>query len=158
MATWDCFRVPPENPQYLSIFEIAKLAKDAGGEQNGFKFVQLPYNMYYDQALTGKNHSKDGASFTILEAATKLGIGIFTSVPLMQSKLLDPNVLPEFGQISKASHRALQFVRSTPGVIAPLVGQKSPSHVDENLELAKTPVMSESEFSDLVRNLSSSKQ
>ncbi|MDE1829582.1 MAG: aldo/keto reductase [Thaumarchaeota archaeon] len=155
MATWECFRVPPENPQYLSIFDVAKLATTVGGPQNGFKFIQLPYNMYYDQALTGKNHVQDGTVFTILEAAAKLGIGVFTSVPLMQAKLLGPDVLPEFGQMTRASHRAIQFVRSTPGVIAPLVGQKSPSHVDENLEIAKTPVMNESEFSDLVRKLSS---
>ncbi|MDE1814963.1 MAG: aldo/keto reductase [Thaumarchaeota archaeon] len=155
MATWDCFRVPQEHPQHLSIFDVTKLANNIGGAENGFKFIQLPYNMYLDQALTMKNQVQDGASFSIFEAATKLGIGIFTSVPLMQSKLLGPNILPEFGQLSRASHRAIQFVRSTPGVIAPLVGQKSPSHVDENLELAKIPVLTESEFSDLVHKLSS---
>lgn len=155
MATWECFRVPPENPQHLSIFEVAAVAKKVGGPQNGFKFIQLPYNMYYDQALTGKNHVQDGTTFTILEAAARLGIGVFTSIPLMQAKLLGPNVLPEFGNIAKPSHRAIQFVRSTPGVIAPLVGQKSPSHVDENMEVAKIPVMSESEFSDLRLKLSS---
>jgi aryl-alcohol dehydrogenase-like predicted oxidoreductase len=155
MATWDCFRVPQEHPQYLSIFDVVKMANDAGGAENGFKFIQLPYNMYLDQALTMKNQVQDGVSFTILEAAAKLGIGVFTSVPLMQAKLLSPNVLPEFGHLSRASHRAIQFVRSTPGVIAPLVGQKSPSHVDENLELAKIPVLTEPEFSDLVHKLSS---
>ena len=155
MATWECFRVPQEHQQYLSIFDVAKLASSIGGPQNGFKFIQLPYNMYYDQALTVKNQMQDGTAFSILEAATRLGIGVFTSVPLMQAKLLGPNVLPEFGQLTRASHRAIQFVRSTPGVIAPLVGQKSPSHVDENLELAKIPVLSETEFSDTVRKLSS---
>ncbi|MDE1764861.1 MAG: aldo/keto reductase [Thaumarchaeota archaeon] len=155
MATWDCFRVPQEHPQYISIFDVAKTALEIGGPENGFKFIQLPYNMHLDQALTMKNQVQDGAAFSILEAAAKLGIGVFTSVPLMQAKLLGPNVLPEFGQITRASHRAIQFVRSTPGVIAPLVGQKSPSHVDENLELAKTPVLSETEFSEIVRKLSS---
>lgn len=156
MATWDCFRVPQEHPQYLSIFDIVKLAKDIGGPENGFKFIQLPYNMYLDQALTMKNQTQDGTALSILEAATKLGIGVFTSVPLMQAKLLGPNVLPEFGQLTHASHRAVQFVRSTPGVIAPLVGQKSSSHVDENLELAKIPALSQTEFSDLLNKLSSS--
>ncbi len=155
MATWECFRVPKEHQQYLSIFDVVKLASSVGGAQSGFKFIQLPYNMYYDQALTVKNQEQDGIAFTILEAARKLGIGVFTSVPLMQARLLGPNVLPEFGQLTHPSHRAIQFVRSTPGVIAPLVGQKSPSHVDENLELAKTPVLSETEFSDLISKLSS---
>ncbi len=154
MATWDCFRVPQEHPQYLSIFDVAKIAKEAGGSENGFKFVQLPYNMYLDQALMMKNQVFDSTAYSILQAATKLGIGIFTSVPLMQAKLLEPNVLPEFGGLARASHRAIQFVRSTPGVIAPLVGQKSPPHVDENLELAKVPALSETEFSELISKLS----
>ncbi len=155
MATWDCFRVPQENQQYLSIFDVVKLANDIGGSENGFKFIQLPYNMYLDQAFSVKNHAQDGKTFSILEAAAKLGIGVFTSVPFMQAKLLAPNVLPEFSQLTHASHRAIQFVRSTPGVIAPLVGQKSISHVDENMDVAKTPVLTEKEFSELVRKLSS---
>ncbi len=155
MATWDCFRVPQGHSQYLSIFEIAKIARDVGGSENGFKFIQLPYNMHLDQALTMRNQIQDDMTFNIFEAAAKLGMGVFTSVPLMQSKLLGPKILPEFGELTRSSHRAIQFVRSTPGVIAPLVGQKSLSHVDENLELTKIPVLSEKEFSDLVNELSS---
>lgn len=154
MATWDCFRVPKDNPQYLSIFDVVNLANSAGGPENGFKFIQLPYNMYYDQALTLKNQEREGHTLTILEAASSLGIGVFTSIPLMQGKLLGPGVLPEFGNLVKPSHRALQFVRSTPGVIAPLVGQKTPSHIDDNLEIVKTPVMAQNEFSELVQKLS----
>jgi len=154
MATWDCFRVPQEHPQYLSIFDPVKIAKEVGGEKNGFKFIQLPYNMYLDQALTVKNQILDGTAYNILQAATKLGIGVFTSVPLMQAKLLSPNVLPEFGGLARPSHRAIQFVRSTPGVIAPLIGQKSLSHVEENLEITKVPVLSETEFSELINKLS----
>ena len=154
MATWECFRVPENHPQYLSIFEIAKIAKEVGGQDNGFKFIQLPYNMYLDQALTLKNQG-DASQYTILESCIKLGIGVFASVPLMQAKLLAPNVLPEFGNLSKPSHRAMQFVRSTPGIISPLVGQKTQIHVQENLDLLSTPVLSQTEFSELVTKLSS---
>ncbi|HII36807.1 MAG TPA: aldo/keto reductase [Nitrosopumilaceae archaeon] len=154
MATWDCFRVPKKNPQYMSLSDILKLAKEAGGNENGFKFIQLPYNMYLDQALTIQNQTFNGKEISILDASKNLGIGVFASVPLMQSKLLGPNVIPEFGGL-KPAHRALQFVRSTPGIIAPLVGQKSSSHVDENLELVKVAPMSESEFNQLVTSLTS---
>ena len=154
MATWECFRVAPNHPQYLSIFDIVKLAKEVGGQDHRFRFIQLPYNMYYDQALNMKTQG-DSNQYTILESAIQLGIGVFASVPLMQAKLLAPNVLPEFGNMTKPSHRAVQFVRSTPGIIAPLVGQKSQAHVQENLEILKTPVLSETEFSDLVKKLSS---
>jgi len=154
MATWDCFRVPKKNPQYMSLSDILKLAKEAGGNENGFKFIQLPYNMYLDQALTIQNQTVNGKEISILDASKNLGIGVFASVPLMQSKLLGPNVIPEFGGL-KPAHRALQFVRSTPGILAPLVGQKSSSHVDENLELVKVAPMSESEFNQLVTSLTS---
>lgn len=155
MATWDCFRVPKENPQYVSIADVVKIAKEVGGEENGFRFIQLPYNMYLDQALSNKNHTIDGNCYTILEASIKLGIGVFASVPLMQGKLLAPNVLPQFGNLESPAHRAIQFVRSTPGIIAPLVGQKTHKHTEENLNILSTPVLSENEFRDLVKDLSS---
>ncbi|MGI0007078.1 MAG: aldo/keto reductase [Nitrosotalea sp.] len=153
MATWECFRVPDNHAQYLSIFDIANIAKQVGGQDNGFRFIQLPYNMYLDQALTLKSQNSNQS--TILESCIQLGIGVFASVPLMQAKLLAPNVLPEFGNLSKPSHRAMQFVRSTPGIISPLVGQKSQEHVKENLEFLETPVLSETEFTDLIKKLSS---
>jgi len=155
MATWDCFRVPQDHPQYISISDVIRLAREVGGIDNGFRFIQLPYNMYFDQALTLKNQVLDGDHCTILQASVKLGIGVFASVPLMQAKLLAPNVLPEFGGLLRPSHRALQFVRSTPGIIAPVVGQKSPAHIEENLQLTNTSVLSEAEFSELVNKISS---
>ncbi|MBI5377455.1 MAG: aldo/keto reductase [Thaumarchaeota archaeon] len=154
MATWDCFRVPKENPQHLLLSDVLRLAKEAGGNEHGFKFIQLPYNMYLDQALTIRNQIINEKEVSILNASRNFGIGVFASVPLMQAKLLGPNAIPEFGGL-KPAHRALQFVRSTPGIISPLVGQKLISHVDENLELVKIPPMSESEFNQLVTSLTS---
>ncbi len=154
MATWECFRVPPENPQHLSLKETVEMAKKIGGENHGFRFIQLPYNMYYDQALLAKNQLFDGDLISILDAASRLGIGVFSSVPLMQGRLLNPGVMPEFGDL-KPSHRALQFIRSSPGVLAPLVGQKSPDHVEENMEIMKIPPIPEGDFLSLVKKLTS---
>ena len=47
----------------------------------------------------------------------------------------------------------LQFVRSTPGVTAPLIGQKSESHVTENMDIMKIPPLSESEFNELLKKM-----
>lgn len=152
MATWECFRVSSDNPQYLSLQDTVELAKSVGGENHGFRFIQLPYNMYYDQALLVKNQTLDGKLVSLLESASKLNVGVFTSVPLMQGRLLAPGAMPEFNEL-KPSLRALQFIRSSPGVIAPLVGQKSPEHVSENLEIMKIPPMPEDEFLTLVKKL-----
>ena len=154
MATWECFRVPSDNPQYLSLEDTVNLAKQVGGENHGFRFVQLPYNMNYDQALLAKNQTLGNEHVSILESAVRLGIGVFTSVPFMQGHLLTPGTMPEFNEL-KPSLRALQFIRSTPGVLAPLVGQKSEAHVLENLEIMKIPSLSNEEFLALVKKLTS---
>jgi aryl-alcohol dehydrogenase-like predicted oxidoreductase len=154
MATWECFRVSSDNPQYLSLEETVTMAKEVGGDAHGFRFIQLPFNMHYDQALLTKNQSFDSENISILESATRLGIGVFTSVPFMQGRLLAPGTMPEFNDL-KPSLRALQFIRSSPGVLAPLVGQKSLEHVSENLEIMKIPPISEDEFISLVKKLTS---
>ncbi len=154
MATWECFRVPSDNPQYLSLEDVANMAKSIGGEEHGFRFIQLPFNMYYDQALLGKNQLLEGKNVSALESAVKLRIGVFTSAPFMQGRLLQPGVMPEFNEL-KPSLRALQFIRSSPGVLAPLVGQKSSEHVSENLEIMSIPPIQEDEFLALVKKLTS---
>ena len=154
MATWECFRVTKDNPQFLSLEDIVNLAKSIAGEDHGFRFIQLPFNLYYDQAFMIKNQTTNGQQMSILESAKNLNIGVFTSVPLMQGKLLQPGVMPEFSDL-KPSLRALQFIRSTPGVLSPLVGQKSEEHVNENLEIMNIPKIPENEFLDLVKKLTS---
>jgi aryl-alcohol dehydrogenase-like predicted oxidoreductase len=154
MATWECFRVKDNDPQHLSLEDIVQMAKKIGGDEHGFKFIQLPYNMNYDQALLGKNQIIQNKPVSILESAVTLGIGVFTSVPFMQGRLLAPGVMPEFSDL-KSSLRALQFIRSSPGVLAPLVGQKSAEHVSENLEIMKVPPLSNEDFVDLVKKLTS---
>jgi len=52
-----------------------------------------------------------------------------------------------------ASVRLLQFVRSTPGITAPLIGHKLESHVKENMNVMKIPPLSELEFNDLVKRM-----
>jgi len=154
MATWDCFRVSSDDPQYLSLEDTVDMAKKIGGDDHGFRFIQLPFNLYYDQALLGKTQTSGSKPVSVLESATRLGIGVFTSVPFMQGRLLQPGVMPEFNDL-KPSMRVLQFIRSSPGVIAPLVGQKSTEHVSENLEVMKIPPYSEDEFLTLVKKLTS---
>ncbi|RNJ76462.1 MAG: aldo/keto reductase [Nitrosopumilus sp. D6] len=149
MATWECFRVPDDDPQHLLLEDAVDMAKRAGGDDHGFRFVQLPFNMYYDQAMLGRTQKIRGERVSALDASAKLGIGVFTSVPFMQGRLLQGS-MPEFGDLPPAL-RALQFIRSAPGVIAPLAGQKSQAHVSENLKIMKIPPMSHDELDTLVK-------
>ena len=152
MATWECFRVTQENPLFLQLSEVMDLAMEVGGTEHGFRFIQLPFNLMLDQAYLTKNHNVDGKTVSVLEAAQKFNLGVFTSVPLMQGKLLATNTIPEFENFS-ASVRLLQFVRSTPGITAPLIGHKLESHVKENMDVMKIPPLSELEFNNLVNRM-----
>ena len=152
MATWECFRTSPENPLFLQLAEVMELAVQVGGMEHGFRFIQLPFNLMLDQAYLSKNHKIDGKIVSVLEAAQKFKLGVFTSVPLMQGKLLATNTVPEFGN-SSTSVRLLQFVRSTPGITAPLIGQKLESHVKENMDAMKIPPLSKLEFDNLVKRM-----
>ena len=152
MATWECFRVTQENPLFLQLSEVMDLAMEVGGSEHGFRFIQLPFNLMFDQAYLTKNHTVNGKTVSFLEAAQVFNLGVFTSVPLLQGKLLTANTMPEFGNYSTAV-RLLQFIRSAPGVTAPLIGQKSVSNVNENMEVMKIPPLSESEFNDLLKKM-----
>jgi len=150
MATWECFRTTPENPLFLQLAEVMDLAVQAGGKEHGFRFIQLPFNLMLDQAYMTKNHNVGGKTVSVLEAAQEFNLGVFTSVPIMQGKLLATNAIPELGNFS-TSVRLLQFVRSTPGITAPLIGHKIESHVKENMNVMKIPPLSELEFNNLVK-------
>ena len=152
MATWECFRVTQENPLFLQLSEVMDLATEMGGTEHGFRFIQLPFNLMFDQAYLTKNHTVNGKTVSFLEAAQSFNLGVFTSVPLMQGKLLTANVIPESVN-SSASVRLLQFIRSTPGITAPLIGHKSESHVIENMEVMKIPPLLESEFNELAKKM-----
>jgi len=152
MATWECFRVTPENPLFLQLTEVMDIATQVGGDEHGFRFIQLPFNLVLDQAYMLKNHNVDGKTVSALEAAQKFNLGVFTSVPLMQGKLLTVDTVPKFGN-SSTSVSLLQFVRSTPGITAPLIGHKLESHVKENMDVMKIPPLSDLEFNDLVKRM-----
>jgi aryl-alcohol dehydrogenase-like predicted oxidoreductase len=155
MATWTCFRVPSNTPEYLSLEQVVKCANSAGGKNHGFRFIQLPYNLAYSEALFLRNQSVGSEkNLTILQAAAKLNVGIFTSIPLFQGRLIRRQI-PSYGNVIDPMSKLVQIVRSSPSVIAPLIGQKDPRHVEENLRIANTAPLSKEEFDEAVRILTS---
>ncbi len=149
VATWNGFRVPPEAPNHLSLERLVQSARAVAGESHRFRVIQLPYNLGMPEALNTPTQGLEGGRVTLLEAASRLGLMVVTSVPLLQTQLL-PHVPPSFAALmpglSTAAQRAIHFVRSTPGVFAPLVGMRSAAHVVENAALAAVPPLPVSEF------------
>jgi aryl-alcohol dehydrogenase-like predicted oxidoreductase len=149
MATWTCFRSAPGSKDYLTLESAVKVAEGVGGRNHGFRFIQLPYNLAYSEALLLKNQTVGREAMTLLEAAAKLNVGVFTSIPLFQGRLLRAPI-PDFAGAKSNVAKLLQLVRSSPSVIAPLVGQKKPEHVEENLQVADMPPLTEEEFGQVI--------
>lgn len=153
LATWSCFRVEPDQPQeYLNLETVVQLAETVGGADHGFRFVQLPFNLAFPEAVTLEAQTVQGEPMSFLEAALALNIGVFTSVPLLQGQLLKER-LPRFEGLRTPAQACLQFARSHPGVLAPLVGHKQPEHVADNLQVASVPPLHLSEFEKMLSPL-----
>lgn len=151
MATWNCFRVEPEESgEFLSLEDVVTLAETVGGAAHGFRYVQLPFNLAFTEALTLPAQPVKGEMLSLLEAAMALKVGVFTSVPLLQGQLLTHTKLPKFDGMHTPAQECLQFVRSNPGVLAPLVGHKKPEHVAENLQVASVPPLMLAEFEEML--------
>lgn len=147
MATWTCFRVSEENKEYLSLAEVYNIAKSIGGIDHGFRFIQLPYNLAYSEALFLKNQNVGNEKkLTILEAAKRLKIGVFSSVPLLQGKLIQTKI-PDYSEgLTDPIIKLVQIIRSSPSIIAPLIGQKKMDHVNNNNKISEVRPLSEEEF------------
>lgn len=142
-ATWNGFRVAPEDRSYLSLTEMATLAEEAGGKDHRFRVIQMPYNLAMAEAFTARNQRlPDGAMGNTLAAADALGIAVCASASLLQGRLtrgLPPLLNDAFDGLESDAQRALQFVRSTPGISVALAGMSSASHVADNLGAARRP-------------------
>jgi len=107
VATWNGFRMPPNSGGHHSLTRMVELAREVGGEQHGFHFIQLPFNIAMPE----------GAS--VVDEAQQLGVTVVTSASLMQGRI--------------PPQTAIEFARSNPGITTALIGMSRVEHVEENL-------------------------
>lgn len=141
-ATWNAYRVAPESQDYISVEDALQCARDIAGDGHHFRIVQLPYNLAMTEAYTTANQKLEGKVVTTLEACRELGITVMASASLLQSRLTSnlPEFVSElFPEFKTDSQRAIQFVRSTPGIGVALVGMRRIAHVEENLFVSTIP-------------------
>ncbi len=151
-ATWSGLRQPPGARDYLSLEELVEVARRVGGPDHHFRVIQLPYNLAMPEAFTRGNQTVGGETVSTVEAARRLGLYVVASASVYQGQLtrnLPPVVSEYLPGLQTDAQRALQFVRSTPGVGTALVGMKSIAHVDENLAVAAAAPMAWAEFQRL---------
>ncbi len=141
-ATWIGYRKRRGAKELLSLAALVRLAREVAGSEHHFRAIQLPLSLMMPEAVTLPNQIVDDEVVTILEAAERLGVGVFVSGPLAQGLLVEglPGTmrrkLPDF---PSDAQRSLYAVTNVPGVTSVLVGMKKPKHVKENLELRSRP-------------------
>ena len=148
-ATWNAYRVGPESPEALSLADLFGIAEEVGGTGHHFRALQLPFNLAMPEALAASTQHFDGKVVPVLQVAHAKGMLVFASASLLQRKLAEG--LPEdlrkwFPGLRTDAQRAIQFVRSAPGITCALIGMSHRDHVSENLGTAAMPPLSRKQF------------
>jgi aryl-alcohol dehydrogenase-like predicted oxidoreductase len=150
-ATWNGYRQPPDAPDYLALGELVAAAHDVEGDSHHFRVIQLPHNLAMPEALTRQNQQVEDQTLSALEAAQAFEVYVMCSASILQSRLTHglPDVLAQVFHLDTDAQRAIQFVRSSPGVGSALIGMKQVRHVEEDLAVAKVPPATLEQFMQL---------
>jgi len=150
-ATWNGFRQDARARDAMQLGEITQIAQEIAGGRHHFRFVQLPFNLAMTEALTLGNQTLRGHHRTVMEAASELDITLIASASLLQGQVAKklPGFVAEALGLDNDAERALQFVRSSPGITTALVGMSRTEHVKANARLVGVPPATVDEFSKL---------
>lgn len=152
VATWNGFRVAPDQQGYHSLEKMVSFAKQIGGENHGFKFIQLPFNLAMPEAYLFKNQAFSGKAYSTVEAAGELGVSVMVSASILQGKLaynVPLHIREILGNLTTDAMTSIEFVRSAPGVATALIGMSNVRHVEENMTLAKIEPVSYEKYQEL---------
>ena len=152
VATWNGFRVPGESAEHHSLVQMVELANQVGGDDHGFRFIQLPFNLAMPEALSLTNETLEDGPISVLEAAARLGVTAVASASMLQGRVardLPEAVRQPLGSLGSDAQTAVQFVRSTPGISTALVGMSQVEHVEEILSLTEIDPVGHDSFTQL---------
>ncbi len=153
-ATWNGFRLKPDDPRGLSLRRIVEIAREAGGEDHRFRYVQLPVNLAMPEAFTRPHENNGAEPASFLEVAARLGVTVVASAAILQARLatgLPDELRSRWPEARTEAQFAIQFARSTPGVTTALIGMSKPEHVAENLGVRGFPPAPLEEYLALFR-------
>jgi len=148
LATWNAFRRGPTKINHIDLAHAKSLAGQAAGKsEDNFKFIQLPLNPTMPEALLSATQSLDNTLLPAIEAARRLDIAPIASAAIGQARNLQKIPAAMVSALNESNFtdgmKALQFTRSSPGLLTALVGMKATNHVTENLSLTAIAPLSE---------------
>ena len=152
VATWSGFR-DGLSRNGLSLAALADAAREVAGEGHRFRFVQLPFNLCMTEARTFRPEGGE----TALDVARRLNLGVVASATLLRASLsrnLPRRLAGLLPNLATDAQRAIQFTRSTPGIVSALVGMGKLAHLGENLGVSRVPPLTLAEYERLFAVLS----
>lgn len=144
VAVWNGFINEEKSGEHINLEDLVNIARKTGGENHRFKYIQTPFNLAKTSIYTMPTQSVNKEECTLLQAAHRLNIGVISSSSLLQMNLFKKSFKAQTGFL--LDHKmilendiqlALQFVRSTPGLISSLFASKVPVHIKKNLDITK---------------------
>lgn len=159
IAVWNAFTYEEGNSEYICLEDVYDVARKVGGENHHFKYIQLPFNIAKTHAYSVPNQKmSDGNYYTPLQVAHKLGLGVMSSSSLLQMHLFQKPFKPEVGylldskmELQSDVQLALQFVRSTRGIVTSLFSSSKSEHVSSNLGIATIPATNSAKYNLLYK-------
>jgi aryl-alcohol dehydrogenase-like predicted oxidoreductase len=150
MATWSAFRLPEGSRDYISLAEVAELAREQAGDEHHFRFIQLPFSLAMPEAYAlvnqaAANQGSHRQKQSLLATAAHLGMAVVGSATLQQGQLTQglPGFVGSILGLNSDAENAIQFSRSAPGMTTSLVGMGHKERVAANLKpalVAPTPI------------------
>jgi aryl-alcohol dehydrogenase-like predicted oxidoreductase len=143
ISTFNACRVETDNTLFQSLTSLIGLAEKAAGQGNRhhLRVVQLPFNALMPEAYTRFSQvTGQGNIGSTIQAAFQLKLTIMASHPLGKGLLAReevPSLQEAMPDLADAAQRAVQFVRSTPGIGVTLVGLSTPLHLPDLLAVAR---------------------
>ncbi len=158
VAVWNAFILDVSEAEYISLEKLVRIAQKVGGENHRFRYIQTPFNIAKTQAYSVNTQRVKDESCTLIQAARRLGVDIISSSSLLQMNLFKKSFNREVGFILDESmtlkndiQLALQFVRSTSGIISSLFASKVPVNIKNNIKIASIKATPPSRYNLLYR-------
>ncbi|WP_375725123.1 aldo/keto reductase [Arcobacter sp. KX21116] len=143
VAVWNGFS-DKSTGEHINLEDLVEIALKVGGENHHFKYIQTPFNIAKTNIYTMPTQTVKGEECTLLQASHRLKIGVISSSSLLQMHLFKKSFKAETGYLldnkmvlENDIQLALQFVRSTPGIITSLFASKVPVHIKSNLKITQ---------------------
>ncbi len=143
ISTFHACRVETDHLLFQSLTSLIGLAEKAAGHGNRhhLRVVQMPFNALMPEAYTRFSQvTGQGNIASTIQAAFQLKLTVMASHSLGKGLLARedvPTLQAAMPELANAAQRALQFVRSTPGVGTALVGLSDPAHLADLLAVAQ---------------------